>query len=166
MTITPDEITKKRLLIVKQLYQNAVLQASSQHAVAKRIIALVGFSLSIETMLKAVFFSLDSSKIPSDSFNSLVQEVNERLGKNSGLTLPDIGNVKHVHNLRNDAQHDARPPSISELSDCRTYTRDFHRQVFQSVWDLDFETFTLVDIIRNTEVRDYLNMAEQALKQQ
>jgi hypothetical protein len=165
MAVPLDPITRKKLLLVKQLYQHAAVQAASAKSVVNRILALVGFDLANETGLKATVSALDASKMPQDSFQTLVQQADAALTRAGLGPVPDKANIQYVHTLRNDAQHKARYPSESDLSDCRTYTRDFLRKIMTNVWTLDFEKFTLVESIVNTKARQYLADAEIALAQ-
>src|SRR5581483_1011894 len=82
----------------------------------------------------------------------------------SGLgALPDQRRITRVHEIRNDAQHRAKFPDPSEVSDCRTYVRDFLQQVTVHVWNLPFEQISLTDLIQHPEVKKYLVDAETAL---
>jgi len=82
---------------------------------------------------------------------------------NSFDSLSDRANILRVHNIRNDAQHDAREPSNSELSDCSTYTRDFLKNVTKQIWDLDLDKISLASEIKESMIRPYLIDAENAL---
>ena len=79
MAISIDPITRKKLIIVKQLYQNAVIKSASRHSIIDRLLSVIGFDLAIETVLRAVVGSLDSSKPPVDGFQSLVQQCDSLL---------------------------------------------------------------------------------------
>jgi hypothetical protein len=63
--------------------------------------------------------------------------------------------------LRNDAQHKAKYPNETDVSDCRTYTRDFLAQTFFDVWGESFESISLVDVIQNVDIKNLLLEAEQ-----
>jgi hypothetical protein len=67
MPASLDVITRKKLILVRQLYQRAVIQGEAQHSYVDRIIAVIGFDLSNETLLKAIVSCLDATKpIASD----------------------------------------------------------------------------------------------------
>jgi hypothetical protein len=163
--ISIDPITFKRLILVKQLYQHAVVQASSQIIVIGRIMAVIGFDLTVETALKAVVSSLDSSKTPSDAFQSLVQQADDLLSKSGYNPVPDRANILHVHSVRNDAQHKAKYPNESDVSDCRTYARDFLQKIVADVWGFQFEKISLTDVVQHDRVKAFLVEAEKALEQ-
>lgn len=160
MSITFDDITRKKLILVRQLFQRATLQAEAKHSYVDRILALIGFDLATETILKVVVSALDSSAVPKDKFHDIVQQADDRLGKKGLPLLPNKANIQYVHNLRNDAQHKAKYPNETDVSDCRTYTRDFLNLTVFNVWGEDFESIKLIDLIQNKTIKDLLTEAE------
>lgn len=153
MTISVDPITRKKLIIVKQLYQNTIRQSASQHSTIDRLLSVIGFDLAIETLLRAIVGSLDSSKSPADGFQGLVQQCDNLLVGNGISAIPDKANIQYIHSIRNDAQHKAKYPNESDVSDCRTYTRDFLRKTITEIWALDFEKISLIDVVQHDKVR-------------
>ncbi len=77
--------------------------------------------------------------------------------------VPDKANIQHVHSIRNDTQHKAKYPNESDVSDCRTYTRDFLQKIIAEVWGLSFERISLTDIVQHEGVKEFLVDAETAL---
>ncbi len=163
MTVLVDSITHKRLILVKQLYQHAVVQSASQHSTISRILSVIGFDLAVETVLKAMVSSLEPSKAPANSFQGLVQQGDRLLATAGYSPVPDKANIQYVHSIRNDAQHKAKYPNESDVSDCRTYTRDFLRSVLTDVWGLDFDKISLTDLVQDNTVTQFLSDAETAL---
>lgn len=160
-----DEIARKRLVLVKQLYLRALVLSTAHHSLVDRIMSVVAFDLATETLMKAVVASLDPSRVPSDSFQGLVKQVDQLMVNGNGKSLPDQANIQFVHSIRNDAQHKARYPNKSEVSDCRTYTRDFLQRVVQVLWDIEFEKLSLADLVEHEKVREFLKNAEIALEE-
>jgi len=135
-----DQVTLKKLVLIKQLYQRAEIQSFSESNV-DRIMAVTTFDLAIETALKAVIRSLDHSKTPSDGFESFLQQAENLLSKKSDgamKEIPDRAHVKSVHSIRNDIQHEAQVPDKSVVSDCRTYTRDFFQKLILVLCNINF----------------------------
>jgi hypothetical protein len=161
MATSPDPIAYRKLALSKQLYQHAVNQAA-RHAVGSRVLAIIAFDLATETLLRTVVTSLAPEKTPADGFAGLLQQAESTLTSAGLGALPDKANILHVHGFRNDAQHKARYPSVSDVSDARTYTRDFLDKLAAIVWGLRFDAITLVDLIQNETVRKYLREAETA----
>lgn len=164
MTIPLDDITRKKLMLVRQLYERAVLQAESKHSYVDRIMSLVGFDLANETLLKILINTLNFRGSLKENFHETIKLANIELKKEALPNIPDEKKITYIHNLRNDAQHQAKYPNETDLSDCRTYTRDFLKQVYFNVWGIDFDSISLADAIQNVKVRNYLIEAEDYLK--
>jgi hypothetical protein len=163
MSIQPNTITLKKLAFSRQIFNRSVLHSTSLSNIDK-LISIIEFDLVTESILNAVVTSLDPTKTPSDGFPSLLNQVDSVL-TNAGLgTMPDRANIVHVHNIRNDAQHDGRYPNPNELNDCHTYTRDFLKKISQLVWNLDFHKISMTDLIQNTKIQANLKAAEKALQ--
>ena len=165
MPTSIDSITHKKLILVKQLYQQAVIQSSSKHSMVSRILSVIGFDLAVETVLKAIVGSLTTTKTPADSFQSLVQQTDSLLNSMSLPQIPDKAKIQHVHSLRNDAQHKAKYPNESDVNDSQTYVKDFLQKIITDVWDISFEKISLTDLVQHKQVKDFLVKAEIALSQ-
>lgn len=163
MAISIDPITHKKLVLVKQLYQQAITRSLSSFSISSKIIAVICFDLSVETVLKTVVGFLDSTKTPADSFHGLVNQCETLMSASSLGSIPDKANIQHIHSLRNDAQHKAKYPNDSDISDCRTYTRDFHDKLLGQLWGLSIDKISLTDLIQHVEVKKLLSDAESAL---
>lgn len=163
MPVTLDVITRKKLILVRQIYQRAVIQAEAKHSYVDRILALVSFDLANETVLKAVVDTLDPSKTGDNRFQAIIQQADTILANNGLPPVPDKAKIQYVHGLRNDAQHKAKYPNDIDVSDCRTYTRDFLEQLVASVWAVSFESLSLTDIVNDQKVKGYLVEAESEL---
>jgi hypothetical protein len=165
MPLLLDQITRKKLVLVKQLYQRAVIESKSLLSKINRIISVIEFDLAIETTLKAIVSSLDTTKTPESDVNKLLDQANVLL-KSSGLGfIPDEAHIKHVRRIRNNAQHQAIYPNESEVNDCRTYTRDFIDNVVKQVWDVNFESISLVDLIEDIKIKKLLLDAFERFEQ-
>jgi hypothetical protein len=164
MPIPLDVITRKKLILVRQLYQRAVIQAEAKHSYVDRIMALIGFDLTNETILKAVVGAVDPSASPKNDFQGIVRQADDILAAAGLPPVPDKVKIQHVRTLRNDAQHRAKYPNESDVSDCRTYTRDFLIQIVSDVWNEKFESLSLTDLITESKVKGYLVEAETELR--
>jgi len=164
MTIQIDLITRKKLILTKQLYQQAIIQSKSHHSDVNRLISVIEFDAAIESLLKSILWTLDSSKTPPDKFQELIQQCNNLLTKNSLSSLPDLSHIQWIHSIRNDAQHKAKLPSIDNVSDCRTYTRDFIEKVMNDVYGISFENISLIELIKHEKIRQYFINAESFVK--
>lgn len=163
MTLALDDITRRKLILAKQLHLHAIVQSEQSRSTTYRIYAIIGFDLAIETVMKAVVGALDPSRVPADSFQGLIQQADRLLGNAALPEVPDKANIQFVHSIRNDAQHKGKYPNTSDVSDARTYSKDFLEEVFKGVWNEDFAGLSLAHTVRNDELREYLLEAETAL---
>lgn len=165
MSLAISPITQKKLVLVRQLYQSAVIQASSRYSPVSRIMATIGFDLSVETALKAVVAALDTNDQPEKTFESIIQQVNSKLQKSGLPSIPDEANIRHVHSVRNDAQHKAKYPTESDITDCKIYVKDFLDKLLTQIWGIGFESISLVDLVQNKIAKKHLSRAEKVLDQ-
>ena len=165
MTLQIDQVITKKLLLVKQLYLQSLLQAKVRQSDVGRITTIVIFDLAIETMLKTITLALDPKKDPDETFEALIQQADDLMMKAGLLSLPNKTPIRHVHSIRNDAQHKARYPSDAEVNDCRTYTRDFLTAACSQIWGEQFEKISMLDLIQHEDVKAYLSQAEKSLSE-
>jgi hypothetical protein len=165
MSVPLDVITRRKLILVRQIYQRAMVQSENLHSDFDRIMSLIAFDLASETVLKAVVGALEPSKTADKDFQAIIQQADALLLKNGLPDVPDKAKIQHVHGLRNDAQHKAKYPNNSDVSDARTYTRDFLQQLVLNVWDKDFSSLSLVELIRNPDAKTFLTEAEVKLQE-
>jgi hypothetical protein len=165
MTIAIDAITHKKLVLVKQLHHQAVVRTHSPSGIVARVIGLICFDLSVETVLKIAVSCLDPSKTPADSFQGLIQQCETLMTASSLGYIPDKANIQHIHSLRNDAQHKAKYPNDSDINDCRTYCSDFHNKFLTQLWGISIDAISLTGLIQHADVKNYLVKAESNLLQ-
>lgn len=167
MPFSIDDLTRKKLALLKQLYQRGVLQSSSEYSTVNRILSVIVFDLAIENALRTVISTLNTSiRVDDDrTFPKLVQQAKYELQDADLGPIPYESEIKHVHKVRNDAQHNSRYPSEIEVSDSRTYARDFLRKIVWQVWGCSFDSISLVDFVNNQKAREFLARSEAALAQ-
>lgn len=132
-----------------------------------RILSLISFDLANETLIKNAIVAVNSRiKIVSD-LNELLKVADDVFKKAMPLIppVPDAQKVRRVRKIRNAAMHDATYPTPADISDCRTYTKDFIQQLVLNVWNQDFTSIRLSDLIRHPSVKSYLSQAELKLEE-
>ena len=162
MILAIDVVTRKKLILVKQMYHRALIESKARHSPVARIFSVVGFDLANETILKTVVSAINPAKNLSNDFQGILAQAEAELFP-SGITIPDKVKIQHVRTLRNDAQHKAKYPNEVDVNDCRTYTRDFLAQTFLDVWGEPFDSFSLIDAIQNANAQKHLKEAESEL---
>ncbi len=68
MIIKIEPITRRKTVLVKELYQQGEKQSEMQYSTSNRIMSVIGFDLGSETHLKAIVCVLDQQKPPAESF--------------------------------------------------------------------------------------------------
>jgi hypothetical protein len=166
MAVQLDLITHKKLILIKQIYQRAEVQSASQHSDVDRILSLIGFDLANETLLKNAITAVDSTAEIISNIKSLIKTANSVFAIASPQIppVPDAQKIRRVRDIRNGAMHEAKYPTATDISDCRTYTRDFLQQLVSNVWGLDFNSIRLTDLVRGSEVKSHLIQAEAELE--
>lgn len=165
MPVPIDPITHKKLILVKQLYQQAIVQSNSKHSIVSRILSVIEFDLAIETLLYAIVRSIDSNENPKEVYDKLIEQAEKLLLNKKLPEIPDKANIKRIHSIRNDAQHRAKYPNETDLNDCRTYARDFLEKVITNIWNIPFEKISLTNEVLHEQVKKFLVEAETALSQ-
>ena len=165
MALNVDAISHRRLILAKQLYQQAIVLSNSTVNETNRLLAAIVFDNAIETLIKCVYSSLEPGRAPATDFQALVNQCNSALKTNGFDELPDMGNVQWVHSIRNDAQHKAKFPTVVNISDARTYSRDFMQKLVSNVYGTPFDSISLADLVQCDEIRNHLQDAEKKLQQ-
>lgn len=166
MPTSDDIITHKKLILIRQLYQRSVIQATNEHGHVDRILSIIGFDLSVETLLKVVISRLKPAKTRKldINFHELIILTNSEFSSHNLPALPDTSKVVHVRSIRNDAQHNAKYPNIMDVDEAKVYVRDFLKKVIFNVWGLSFDSISLTDIIQHKRVKKFLVVAENELE--
>lgn len=151
-------------MLAKQLYQHAIVLSNGTVNETNRLLAAIVFDNAIETLIKCVYSSLEPGRAPATDFQGLVNQCNAALKTNGLDELPDMGNVQWVHSIRNDAQHKAKFPTVVNISDARTYTRDFMQKLVSYVYGIPFDSISLADLVQCEEIRKHLQEAENKLQ--
>lgn len=159
-----DPITLRKLVLTKLIYNEALLASQAKQSVIKRTMAVIGFDLAVETVLKAVITDADPSAKVERDFPVVVQQVDGILSQRNQELL-GRRSILYVHKIRNDTQHEARSPTEDEVSDCRTYVRDFVRQLVEQVWGTDIGVLSLVDLVHDERAKKGLKIAHKYLAQ-
>lgn len=155
-----DVIYRKRLVLIKQVYNHALEQSHSKHYFSNRFISVIGFDWANEALLKAILSSTAPSESPKNNFHKLIDQCDNAL-KNSKLgELPGKNGIKSVRKIRNAAQHEGRRPGLAEINDCRTHTSDFLTYSMPVVWGINFDELYMSDAIVNTKVREFMKKSE------
>jgi hypothetical protein len=158
-----DTLVIRKLSIVKSLFDRATNDLQYIHVLSNRLMALIGMDLAVETLLKIINATLNEQWKNIEQFQPLVQSVEETL-KSRGLNFPYKAGILHQHSLRNDAQHKGRYPNEMDLAESTTTTRSFCSELLMSIWEIDFQALSLVDLIVDQTLRSCLFESQWAIE--
>lgn len=156
-----DHISNKKLVIARQIFQNALIQSGPNYAKVNKALAVIGFDLTIETILKIIILSLDSKKTPKEGFDALIQQTNSLLQKAKLSSIPNRRHILDIHKIRNRIQHEGRFPIDSEVEESRIYCKDFFQEVLKEVWGISLDKISLSNLIINAEAKTNILEAEK-----
>ncbi len=128
-----------------------------------RILAVIGYDWSVETLLKTVILMYDAGfPFKDTSVGTLWQEANKRTKDDPACMreMPPSAGVKRVRSIRNAVQHDGACPSRDETDECRQAAISLIRETVETVWGMDFSEITAAELIRNKDVRIELWQSE------
>jgi len=165
MNIPANPITHKKLVVVRQLFESASAQASSRYSPVSRIMAIIGFDLAVETILKTIISSLDTKDQPENTFQNVLKQVKDKLQESGFPSLPDEANIRHVHGLRNDTQHKAKYPTDDDVKESQFFVSDFLQKVTLQIWNIEFHNISIAELVQNEKSKEYLVLAEKSLLQ-
>lgn len=166
MPIAIDPITRRKLILVKQLYHQAEKQSGLPYSISNRIMSVIGFDLTVETLLKVIVSTLDRRRTAAENLPGLLEQCGPLLVADALPALPFRPQVLHVHSIRNDAQHKAKYPNETDVSDCRTYVRDFCREVIVNCWGISFDQLSLLEWIEDEILRRMLEITSADIQEQ
>ncbi len=159
MNTIVDTITQRKLVLVKQLFLKAEAESRYRFNISNRIMSLIGFDLTVETLLKTIIsFYNDQSSLP-EQFNGLIQACEDIIKKHGIEAIPYKRNLSFQHGIRNDAQHKAKYPNETDILECMIVTKDFCTDLFNQIWDINFESFSLIDLIEDKLVLKILKQS-------
>jgi hypothetical protein len=170
----------EQLLIVKQLYEDAVLltDRGDVFSLSKAVLFL---DLSIETTLKAILINLNpnyltqffqqkqlktSQKQGFDvSWHVAWEQASNELEKKNRPALSEESESRNLRSLRNGIQHNGQTPTIQDTKRYLISTQKMLRDAFLSAFDLDFENLRSWDFIQNKDLKQLLIESEDFLTQ-
>jgi len=159
-----DPLIARRLLLAKQLYLHAVVQASRTSLSFRRIIAVITLDLAVETLIKIVIGFLDPKKTPKDDFSSLLNQLDSLFDTKGYGKIPQRANILHVHSLRNDAQHKGKYPNEQNIEESLVFVRTFLDETLRMIWERSLESISIAEAIRDNSVKSLVLQAEDSLE--
>lgn len=134
MTLELEPITIQKLAFAKQLYLRANVLSEPNRGISDRILSVIIFDLTIETILRIIIHLLKNDKKSDYIFSELINAVNDLLVQNNLGNLPIRSKIEFIHSIRNNIQHKVTYPRDIDLSNVRAYAKDFLKKTIKQIW--------------------------------
>jgi hypothetical protein len=155
------------LFLVKQFYQEATNLASVGDDLSA-MKAVLFLDLSVEQMLYVLiadFGSQGPGELDEPTWAQLWQAALKAVKERSAMTrLPHYRELKTLHGMRNQAQHQGVTPKPTELSRFIRAASDMLSTCFQEAYGLSFNAFEPWDKIRNPGLQLLIRESHEALE--
>lgn len=152
----PDTPARRRVRVARQAFRVGERLADAAISDADRVSAVVQLDFAVETVLRAVAFDRQLSTAKADRFRELLNGVGQTLHGTS--SFPGRAGIEQARSIRNAAQHEARIPTPTELSEAVVHSRDALLSIARVAWGIDF-LVSDIDEIRSEAVRNHLHRA-------
>ena len=161
-----DEITLKRLLFTKRLFNHGV-QHSNKNSELERFLAIHHFDNAIELFLKTIAIREGIITSSKKDFNlkDLFSLINNKFEqKISNYKLPLKDQIFTLHDTRNLAQHQGDAPSFSTITKYHEYTKDFLSRSFKDIFKIDFDKIYASFLVENEDLKKLLIESEKNIE--
>lgn len=154
-----DETTIKRLAFIKYLYKNGFEQSQKPEPMCAA--SVLTFHDSIELFLQLSAEILDISK-KDVGFMKYWEILTPKL---SGKELSQKESLRRLNQARVALKHHGTRPSKSDIEGFRASATNFFEENTPTLFGLDFDEISLIDLVQCDAARDSLKKALENLKQ-
>jgi hypothetical protein len=147
----------KVLILAKSLYVHGCTHASQKDSVS-RMLAIHHFDNAVEMVLRCVATKQGIiQKGRPHYFEDFLEKIED---------LPLDEQMRGLHRLRNDVQHQGDIPSTESVIKYKSYTEDFLSAVCGRVFNVPYEELFLGQLVESENLRERLRKAEEAFGRQ
>jgi hypothetical protein len=150
----------RKLLLARRLYDLARENLHSSNDLS----LMIGISLlqdSVESFLLAVAEHVNAAVGARTAFEQYFDLIDE---KRSPEKLPFRARLLTLNRLRVGSKHHAIPPAGAEVEGMLVTVREFFKEITRAEFDVDFATISMIDLLKDTEAKEFLKAAEEAFK--
>lgn len=167
--VTLDVPIKNNLVNIKRLFSIGIEHEKLGNN-ADRLVAILHYDAAVEHLLNTIllFFEYQLEKDRNENFSTIWTNVESSLSENkikfgNKCALPNKREMILLHKTRNNAQHYAMIPDSNSLQHFREIAEKFMVDVVYKIFETDFSQITLAILIKNGEVKKYIEEAEKHL---
>jgi hypothetical protein len=153
-----NQSTLHKLLLARRLYELARENTSA----ANDISLSIGINLlqdAVELFLLAVSEHVNAGVQSGTNFDKYMDLINAKILPKE---LPFRPRLVALNKLRVNSKHYGLAPARSEVEGLQVTVREFFEEVASSILGLAFATVSLIDLVRDGEVKELLREAESA----
>lgn len=152
-----DAVVMKRLAFIKYLYNNGVHQSKQPPPLSSA--SILSFHDAAELFLHLALQHLDASKNVKD-FMSYWEPINNKL---SPKTITQKEPMRRLNNARIQLKHYGTDPSALDIEDFKTRVMQFFNENTLTVFDITFDSISLIDLVQDQDVKDMLHNAQKLM---
>lgn len=150
-----NELTTKRLAVIKQLYLQGLNQSYDPEPING--FCLLSFHDSVDMFMK---LCLENEKIEHED-NLYLMNYFPKCSKLKGKELMNILNQR-----RNSLKHKGAMPSTIDIEICRANVTEFFELNTSIIFGIEFKDISLVSLIKYASVKGYLSNALKQLSEE
>ena len=153
-----DEIIYlQRLTYIKFLWLQAEEQARQAEPFCN--FALLSMQDAIEMFIHTGILKHNAKKNLKDGFEIMWNSLNEKLLVNH-RSLTQKPSILQVNSARVSLKHHSTFPSVQQLNEYVVFVKTFFKENTPLVFDVEFDSISLADLIINEEIREHIKKAE------
>jgi len=154
--------TTSRLLAYAKEFLIAGERELEQDSNVAYMQAILRFHDAIEFCVRAVIEEYNINHDRNSDLLPLMKFINSFF---TDKKLPLASQMDFLNAARGKIKHHASVPSHEDVQRCRLYTKDFLEQVTKNYINIDFFTVSRLLLIENKAVREYIELAENKVKE-
>ena len=154
-----DNITLKKLAFIKYLVFNANNQTQLSEPLNSS--ALLTYQDAVELFLDMLALKL-SIRADRLRFMDYFVKINEVLQNRRDSVLSQTEGMRKLNRARVALKHEGIHSSKTTLLECSILTNSFFEENVKRFFDLDFKDINLIELISDSDAKNYLNKAVEA----
>lgn len=158
-----DETTIERLAFIKYLVNLGIEKSKEPEPFCW--VSILNFHDAVELFLELSAEKLDVSKGKQQLvFGEYWKNIDPILVKNGKKGLTQRIQIEKLNGIRVALKHHGTPPSNSAIEEAKFHVKTFLCENTPTIFDMDFEKLSLIDMINCEKAKQTLNEAKQLLE--
>lgn len=154
----------EQLVLSKYLFREGQKQVSARDPVSAGL-AISLYQDAVELFLWTIAKEYEARATDKTSFTDMWDLIRDAKRNVERRELPLRAKMMELNKARVNFKHYGNLPAPSEAEKFQGYTEDFLRESMKLFFDVDFDDVSLVDLVKNEEVKQLLKEAERYLRE-